>query len=495
MLTKQQVTMKVVISVLCFIALAGSAYAVLHERDLNPILGPSLLGGVPIVDPPKRVAGYFDLNRTHDAKMFYFFFESRTQSSTDPVVLWMTGGPGCSSELAVFFENGPFAINKDLSLNETKNGWDTNTNMIFVDQPINSGFSFSDDERDRVHDEVGVADDMLDFLQAFFAKHPEFADRDFYVTGESYAGHYVPSVSHRVWLAKKNGEGKPINIKGLAIGNGLTDPAIQYGAYADYALQNKLISQGLHDRIQFLYPVCRVGAQICAGHDWKVECLLALQFCQVAIFESIMMAAGNINVYDIRKECKGALCYEEFQILDKFLNQKSIRDALGVGDRRWEACSPSVYQDMMGDWMKQYDNLLPEMLADGVRVMIYAGDQDFICNWLGNRRWVDALEWHGADDWAAEEDFEWSVHGKPAGMVRESGGLTFVQVYQAGHMVPMDQPENGLDMITRFTRSKSFRPPTATAAAKSHRLHLPHFPTWKSQQHEVSTRSRKEGKF
>jgi carboxypeptidase C (cathepsin A) len=218
----------------------------LVEKDLGTILREPVattLNGVPIVNPPQRVAGYFSLNRTHDAKMFYFFFESRQQKPTDPVVLWMTGGPGCSSELAVFFENGPFHIQPDLTLTETKSGWDVNSNMIFVDQPINSGFSYSDDERDRIHDEVGVGDDMLDFLQAFFAKHPEFADRDFFVTGESYAGHYVPAVAHRVWLARKNGEGRPINIKGLAIGNGLTDPAIQYGAYADYALENKLIGK------------------------------------------------------------------------------------------------------------------------------------------------------------------------------------------------------------------------------------------------------------
>ena len=73
--------------------------------------------------------------------------------------------------------------------------------------------------------------------------HPELADRPFYVTGESYAGHYVPAVSHRVWLANKNKEGRPINLHGIAIGNGLTSPKIQFPAYADYALQNNLINQ------------------------------------------------------------------------------------------------------------------------------------------------------------------------------------------------------------------------------------------------------------
>ena len=79
--------------------------------------------------------------------------------------------------------------------------------------------------------------------------------------------------------------------------------------------------------------------------------------------------------------------------------------------------------------------MIPEMLEDGVRVMIYAGDQDLICNWLGNRRWVDALQWDGAEAWAAAEDCDWAVAGSVAGGVRQVGALSFVKVYKAGHMV------------------------------------------------------------
>ena len=83
----------------------------------------------------------------------------------------------------------------------------------------------------------------------------------------------------------------------------------------------------------------------------------------------------------------------------------------------------------------QYANLLPAMLEDGVRGLIYAGDQDLICNWLGNRRWVDALQWSGADAWSGEKDSEWSVDGAKAGLVHESGSLAFAKIYGAGHMV------------------------------------------------------------
>ena len=102
---------------------------------------------------------------------------------------------------------------------------------------------------------------------------------------------------------------------------------------------------------------------------------------------------------------------------------------------RWEECSTSVYFDMLGDWMKNFDPPIPAMLQAGVRVMIYAGTEDFICNWVGNQRWVDSLPWYGKGQWAAAEEQDWTVDGKTAGTVKSVGPLAFVKVEKAGHMV------------------------------------------------------------
>jgi carboxypeptidase C (cathepsin A) len=408
---------------------------------------------------PQQIAGYFKLDRTYDARMFYFYFESRSMKPTDPLVLWMTGGPGCSSELAVFYENGPFHIKDDLTLEESEYGWDVNHNMIFVDQPINTGFSYSDDPRDRIYDEHGVAEDMLDFFQEFLAAHPELDGREVYITGESYAGHYVPAVSNKLFTYNKEANTtKPINFKGLAVGNGLTDPTIQYGAYSDYAVMNKLISESTRTRMRAIYPLCKFGAQICNRLKVGFVCELALVFCQDTQFAPVMVLNPTMNVYDIRKKCIGPLCYD-FSKLDRYINQESVRKELGVGDRKWEACSMSVHADMMGDWLRNYDTVIPGMLQDGIRVMIYAGVEDFICNWVGNQRWVDALPWSGSGKWAGAPERKWAVNGTEAGTVKNVGPLTFVKVAGAGHMVPMDQPLNSLDMLTRFTRNRTFAMP------------------------------------
>merc|ERR1711915_32400 len=110
------------------------------------------------------------------------------------------------------------------------------------------------------------------------------------------------------------------------------------------------------------------------------------------------------------------------------------------------------------DWMHNFRVLLPDMLADGIRVLIYAGDVDYICNWLGNKKWALALDWdHKADFNSAEDKAYMLADGKTQlGRVRQVAGFNFVQVYQAGHMVPMDQPEASLLVLNDFLAGKSF---------------------------------------
>ena len=255
--------------------------------------------------------------------------------------------------------------------------------------------------------------------------------------------------------ANENKEGPHINLKGLAVGDGLTDPAIQYGAYGEYALQNKLISDTVYTKMKSLYPLCEAQASACSGGRIGFLCLAALYYCQYTQFMPVILANPGINYYDIRKNCAGALCYKEFDRLPKYLNQPEIQKKLGV-NRNFVECSQEVHMQMMGDWMRNYDTVFPPLLNAGIKALIYVGDQDLICNWVGNRAWVDKLKWTGSEEWAAGSDVEWSVDGKPAGMVKTVGPLTFLRVYQAGHMVPFDQPQNAFNMIETFTSGGSW---------------------------------------
>jgi cathepsin A (carboxypeptidase C) len=112
-----------------------------------------------------------------------------------------------------------------------------------------------------------------------------------------------------------------------------------------------------------------------------------------------------------------------------------------------------VNEMFQGDWMHNYQTQIPEQLADGIRVLIYAGDQDYICNWIGNKAWTVAMEWAYKAEFNAAADAPWTVDAKEAGKLRSSNGFSFLQVYDAGHMVPLDQPERALAMANAFMRN------------------------------------------
>ncbi|EAZ03855.1 hypothetical protein OsI_25989 [Oryza sativa Indica Group] len=443
----------------------------LHPRDASPSPSSRGDGDVPagtLVERPIHLAsmatgksggssaedlghhaGYYRLPNTHDARLFYFFFESRgSKGEDDPVVIWLTGGPGCSSELALFYENGPFHIADNMSLVWNDFGWDQESNLIYVDQPTGTGFSYSSNPRDTRHDEAGVSNDLYAFLQAFFTEHPNFAKNDFYITGESYAGHYIPAFASRVYKGNKNSEGIHINLKGFAIGNGLTDPAIQYKAYTDYSLDMGLITKSQFNRINKIVPTCELAIKLC-GTSGTISCLGAYVVCNL-IFSSIETIIGKKNYYDIRKPCVGSLCYD-FSNMEKFLQLKSVRESLGVGDIQFVSCSPTVYQAMLLDWMRNLEVGIPELLENDIKVLIYAGEYDLICNWLGNSRWVNSMEWSGKEAFVSSSEEPFTVDGKEAGILKSYGPLSFLKVHDAGHMVPMDQPKVALEMLKRWT--------------------------------------------
>merc|ERR1712129_404567 len=121
------------------------------------------------------------------------------------------------------------------------------------------------------------------------------------------------------------------------------------------------------------------------------------------------------------------------------------------------------------DFTKNFHMLIPPMLAAGIDVLIYAGDQDFICNWLGNEKWTLALPWEHKAEFNAAGKKPFVLTGKEAGAkagkevgeLRSVANFHFLRVYQAGHMVPMDQPEAALGMLNALLDGTFLKTPTA----------------------------------
>jgi len=418
-----------------------------------------------VVDPPicdvdvTSRAGYFDLNGStvNDGSKNYFFwmFESHNEPDTDPVVLWLTGGPGCASTLALVTENGPCKVSEDgQSTVSNPYGWNNNATVIWLDQPSGVGYSYGE-ENDNNEDMVG--EDAYFFLQSFFNAYPQYAASPFYVFGESFGGHYAPGIAHTIF--EKNNELKQsnratenvvINLAGVGIGNGLTDPVTQYSAYPAMAMNNsydiKTVSDETYTEMVEKLPQCLALAEKCQTN--AAACSSAYYAC--SIWELSPYEATGLNVYDIRIPCEvPGLCYN-FTNTEIFFNLPSTLESLHVrtdDSAEWTECNYDVNGDFSKDFMVGYEGYVHDLLEGGIPVMIYAGDADYVCNWIGNKAWTMALDWTGHDAFNNAEDINWN----DMGMVRSANGFTFLQVYGAGHLVPMDQPIAALTLLNTFT--------------------------------------------
>ncbi|CAK9442337.1 uncharacterized protein LODBEIA_P60800 [Lodderomyces beijingensis] len=399
------------------------------------------------VDSVKQYSGYLDVD-DEDKHFFFWAFESRNDPKRDPVILWLNGGPGCSSATGLFFELGPSSINKSLQPVHNPYSWNNNATVIFLDQPVNVGYSYSSKS---VSNTVAAGKDVYAFLELFFKQFPEYAQLDFHIAGESYAGHYIPVFASEILTHPE----RSFNLTSVLIGNGLTDPLVQYEYYepmacglgGEPAVLDEDECQSMSDAI----PRCLSLIKGCYESESVWSCVPATIYCNNA--EMGPYQRSGRNVYDIRTMCEGgSLCYTQLEYIDSYMNKPEVQKALGAEVSNFESCNFDVNRNFMfaGDWMKPYQKNVIDLLEKELPVLIYAGDKDFICNWLGNQAWANELQWSGSKGFQSAEEKDWTVNKKAAGKSKNYKNFTFLRVYGGGHMVPYDQPENALDMVNRW---------------------------------------------
>ena len=424
-------------------------------------------------------SGYLDISATKH--LWFIFFESRDKPKDDPVVLWLNGGPGCSSSTGLLFELGPCQVaDEGRSTTHNPHSWNNHANLLFLDQPVDVGYSYSDN--DSVNNSPAAAEDVYAFLQLFFSKFPEYSKLPFTASGESYAGTYLPNIASTIH--KKNKQlavaryanpataPKHINLESVMIGNGLSAPQYQFPSVPEYACDadskyslfdpNSSTCQSLQQKA----ATCKSLIDSCQKYNSRLTCTPAALYCWSNLYGPAQQSGKNL--YDVRRKCDraedkdGPLCYKQMGWIETLLNQESVKADLGIPNSvKFQSCNMAINQAFLlqGDSMHDSAALLPEIIEDGVRVLIYAGEADFMCNYKGNLEWMQNLETSYLAEFNNGTGKEWSVNGKPAGLVRKggkgAGSVTFIQVYKAGHMVPYDQPEAAADMIEKWLANKS----------------------------------------
>ncbi|CAB3363428.1 Hypothetical predicted protein [Cloeon dipterum] len=386
------------------------------EEARNRALVPPLKGAESVVS----YSGYLTVDEAFNSNMFFWFFPAEKDYVTAPVVLWLQGGPGATSLFGLFTENGPLVVKTNQVLSTRQYSWSKTHNVIYIDNPVGTGFSFTDADEGFSRNQTAVGKNLYSALLQFFKLFPELAKNEFYVTGESYAGKYVPAVSYTIHKENPTAALK-INFQGMAIGNGLIDPEHMLH-YGDYLYQLGLID--LNAKREF-HKVEARGIAAIQRKDWD------------AAFEDPAESDPTAD----------------FGIL---VQTPEVRKAIHVGNKSFGGLEANkVEKFLQQDIMKSVRPWVQE-LVEQYRVLIYNGQLDIIVAYPLTLGALRALDWSAKNEYMRADRHKWYVGQELAGYAKTAGKLTEVLVRNAGHMVPGDQPKWAMDLIQRFTQNKPF---------------------------------------
>ncbi|KAK4331545.1 putative serine carboxypeptidase [Rhodotorula toruloides] len=428
-----------------------------------------------------QVSGYLDTARGHH--FFFWQFDSRNDPENDPLVLWLNGGPGCSSFTGLVQELGPCRIQpdgKDPVFNPYS--WTNNASVIFLDQPVGVGFSYGDKGDRGIYSTEAAAVDVYAFLQIFFETFAsKFGNSEFFIAGESFGGRYIPVFADYILKQNQLAEScvptillmrlmigrkglRNINLVSIMIGNGFTNPLTQYASYYPTVCTNQTgygpyVSPRECRKMREALPRCQSLVRSCWDdlHN-SALCVSASVYCETRL-TSPYFATGRSS-YDMTKF--GG--YEEEGWIAEWLNREDVRHELGVdldprghGVKKFKGCSGKVFNhfDATGDGVKPSHHHVSSLLNAQIPVLLYVGTKDFICNWFGNNEWALELEWDGAGEFRAQELRTWYATEKEGkrervGVFRQAGGFAFATVEGAGHFVPYDKPREALALFNSW---------------------------------------------
>lgn len=407
-------------------------------------------------------SGYVTVNENSGRALFYWFIEAAEDPSSKPLVLWLNGGPGCSSiAYGQSEEIGPFHIKEDgktLYLNPYS--WNQVANILFLDSPVGVGFSYSNTSSDvSTNGDIRTAKDSLAFLLKWFERFPQYKGRDFYITGESYAGHYVPQLSQAIVRHNSATKAKSINLKGYMVGNALTDDFHDHLGVFQFMWSAGMISDQTYKLLNVFcdfQPFIHSSASCDKIMDIASEEMgnvdpysIFTPPCSVKVGFSNQLMKRLIRVGRISERYDP--CTEQHSVV--YYNLPEVQQALHVytdnAPSKWATCSDEVSATWK-DSPKTVLDVYRELIHAGLRIWIFSGDTDAIIPVTSTRYSVDALKLPTVGPWRA-----WYDDGQVGGWSQEYAGLTFVTVRGAGHEVPLHKPKQALTLINAFLKGTS----------------------------------------
>ncbi|CAL5191882.1 unnamed protein product [Lathyrus oleraceus] len=450
--------------------------------------------------PSKHYGGYVTIDKSHGKNLYYYFVQSEGNSSKDPIVLWLNGGPGCSSFDGFVFEHGPFNFEKPVTkgglpkLKLNPYSWSKVSNIIYLDSPVGVGFSYSRNETDYGTGDEQTALDTHVFLLKWFELYPEFLANPLFLAGESYAGVYVPTLAHKIVKGIEAGIKTKLNFKGYLIGNPVADEEFDGNALVPFAHGMGLISDQIFEdtvkacngtfyitdfdpcskliskihsiiralnRYDILEP-CFYGDEKEENHKHNPKLPLSFRqlgktekslpirkrmfgrawpygaIVQDGIVPSWPQLISNLNT--------APPCTDD-EIAMVWLNNPDVRKAIHTVEKsvvsEWVLCTSKViYHHDLGSMIPYHKNLT----SKGYSALIYSGDHDMCVPFTGTEAWTRSLGYKIVDEWRP-----WLIDDQVAGFTQGyANKLRFLTVKGSGHTVPEYKPKESLYFYKHF---------------------------------------------
>lgn len=344
--------------------------------------------------------------------------------------------------LGNFYELGPWRVSSNVTVEPNPGPWNRIFGVLFIDNPIGAGFSIASSAEEIPRNQHDVARHLFIAIKKFIGLGDLYKTRPIYVTGESYAGKYVPAFGY--YILKKNAklpDSSKVNLSGVAIGNGLTDPITQVGTHALNAYYSGLVND---KQRKVLEDLQKEAIELTQKGNWSLA-----NNARIEVLIQLQNMTGLATLYDFRR----LIPYQDYWV-GEFLSNPEVKKALGVRESAvFEVCSDVVGRALYEDVMKSVKYMV-EYLVKNTKVLLYQGQCDLRDGVVSTEAWVKKLKWERIGEFLEAERKVWRVSEELAGFVQKLGSLTHVVVLGAGHLVPADQAVNSQAMIEEWVLEK-----------------------------------------
>lgn len=414
--------------------------------------------------------GYVGVDEAEDVQLFYYFIKSQRNHKDDPLLLWLTGGPGCSAFSGLAFEIGPIRFeekeyNGSLpTLVFNPYSWTQVSSIIFLDLPVSTGFSYARTPLALQRSDFKQVSQAEQFLRKWLMDHQEFLSNPVYISGDSYSGIIVPAVVQKISNGNNDGLKPLINLKGYTLGNPFTDPTFDFNSRIPFSHGMGLISDELYESLKKscggeYQSIDPENSECLENLEARDKCISDIEESHILLRKCPSDAPRPIEMIGKRRNLRqnpqeflhfkpdlptiGCWNYG-FLLGSYWANDDKVRKALHVREGslgEWKRCNYN-YTYEINSCIKYHIDLG----IRGYRRLIYSGDHDMEAPFLGTQAWIRSLNYSIVNDW-----HPWHFQGQVAGYTRTySSQLTFATVRDGGHTAPSDRPAECFAMFKRW---------------------------------------------